>query len=397
MDDFQERIERLEAEHRNRFGEGERFVVNAPYRVSPLGAHVDHQHGAVTGMALTDSIVMVFRPNPDGEVRLHSFNFSDLKYFRLGEYARARDWSDYARGACMALARTHRLTAGIDAVLDGNLPIGGLSSSAAVGIAYLIALEHANGIEASSEDNIELDRIIENDFINLNNGILDQSVIILSQEEKLLHIDCRDGNFEHVSPGEGMHGYEVMVVYSGVARNLMDTDYNRRVGECEAAARELLSLAGRSAPKNARIRLRNVDPEEYDAHGHALEGNLRKRAEHFYSEVRRVREGVEAWKKGDLEKFGGLMKDSCASSTNNYECGCPPLISLAEIMNETPGVFGARFSGAGFRGCCLGFSDPSARDEIYGRVKREYIRRHPEYAREFQVRFCRPGNGAGLL
>ena len=140
-----ERIEKLKAEHRRLFnGNTEPRAVVAPFRICPLGAHVDHQHGTVTGMALENSVALVFTPSPDGRTRLKSLNFPDEIIFdAAAPQERARDWSDYARGAAAALARDTGITLGIDAVLEGNLPIGGLSSSAACGVAYLLAFEAA--------------------------------------------------------------------------------------------------------------------------------------------------------------------------------------------------------------------------------------------------------------
>lgn len=390
-----ERIDKLKAEHRRLFdGGAEPRAVVAPYRVCPLGAHVDHQHGTVTGMALENSVALVFSASADGRTRLKSLNFPDEKIFDVtAPQERARDWSDYARGAAAALARDTGIARGIDAVLEGDLPIGGLSSSAACGVAYLLALEAANNIDVSPEHNIELDRMIENDFIGLNNGILDQSVILLSQKHRLLHMDCRDARYEVVAPHPGIPPFDVLVVFSGVKKKLEDTDYNKRVSECEAAARRLLELAGRAAPEG-RVRLRHVKPHEFEEFGERLEPNQKKRAAHFFSECGRVAHGLEAWRGGDLAKLGALMRESGVSSIENYECGCRPIIDLMHIMNDTPGVHGARFSGAGFRGSCIGLSDPRRRDAISERITEKYKQRHPEFAGEFQIHFCRMGNGA---
>ncbi len=394
------RVQRLKGEHRRLFGdsESEQCVVIAPFRICPLGAHVDHQLGLVSGIAIENSIIMVFTPNPGGNINLFSANFPDSKSFPINaEHKRVFNWSDYARGAVMALSRKFALKTGIDAVLEGDIPIGGLSSSAAVGVAYLLALQSVNGIQSTNDENVELDRIIENDFIGLNNGILDQSVILLSERNRLLYLDCMQGTFETIEPGAEMPPYEVTVVFSGVTKKLMDTDYNNRVKECEAAAGRLMELSGAAWPAGETLKLGHVDYDVFENFKDSLEPVSRKRAEHFYSECRRVADGVEAWREGNIEKIGALMRESGESSIMNYECGCPPMITLAEIMNETPGIHGARFSGAGFRGCCIAFSDPARRAEISERISADYPARHPEFADSFSVNFCTPGDGAGVL
>jgi galactokinase len=110
-----------------------------------------------------------------------------------------------------------------------------------------------------------------------------------------------------------------------------------------------------------------------------------------------VREGVKAWKEGDIKKFGQLMFQSGESSIRNYECGCPELISIYEILRETPGIYGARFSGAGYRGCCIGLIDPSYKDTIKEKVTKEYLKKYPHLEGVFQVDFCKTDDGARIL
>jgi galactokinase len=135
---------------------------------------------------------------------------------------------------------------------------------------------------------------------------------------------------------------------------------------------------------------------DYQRFGASLSARLRRRAEHFFSECRRVQRGIHAWRSGDLEGFGALVRESGLSSVHNYECGCPPLISLMEILNESPGVYGARFSGGGFRGSCLAISEPGRRDAIRETVEQSYTARHPNFAGQLEIHFCRGGPGARL-
>jgi len=162
-------------------------VVRSPYRMCPLGAHVDHQLGQVTGLALDRALLLGFVPRSDGRVALASRQFDRSVEFSLADlpHKPAGDWGDYARGAAFALCRSQTLNTGIYGMVDGHDNVGGLSSSAAVGVAYLLALQHVNGLRWSAEGTIELDRIVENDYLGLQNGILDQSVILLGQGGRL--------------------------------------------------------------------------------------------------------------------------------------------------------------------------------------------------------------------
>jgi galactokinase len=294
----------------------------------------------------------------------------------------------------MALSRRHSLRRGVIALLDGHDNVEGLSSSAATGVAYLLALEAANGLALPPEENVELDRIVENDYVGLNNGILDQSVILMSRPGHLTHIDCLDGRCRLVPLGGGQE-VSVAVLFSGLRRPLAQTDYNRRVAECAEAAAFLLRAAGLQVP--ARPRLRAVPRDAHLEHAGRMPERLRRRAEHFFSEQERVRQGLRLWRAGDLDGFGRLMSESGRSSIENYECGNAYLRAAYEALRDSPGVFGARFSGAGFRGCCVGLARPECEGEIARSALSRYVAACPDMAGKAEVYFCRPGRAAQLL
>jgi galacturonokinase len=279
--------------------------------------------------------------------------------------------------------------------------VGGLSSSAAVGVGYLLALEAVNGLDVTAEENVALARAIENEYVGLNSGVLDQSMILLSQEGALLQLDCRTMERTYVRFGETSVQDSKLppvlgVAYSGVSQALVGTGYNQRVSECREAARLLLIAAGLTAPEGG-ARLRDVPPEAYDTHNHTLPENLAKRAAHYFTEQQRVRDGVVAWEKGDVPHFGTLVSESGRSSIHNYECGAPELISLYEALITAPGVYGARFSGAGFRGSCLALVDPAHFEAAGEHVRERYLRDFPQYAETFGFFRCAPGPAARLL
>jgi galactokinase len=361
-----------------------------------LGAHIDHQDGLVTGMTLNRAIILAFAPRSDRRVHIESMNFGGVVDFCLDEVPpRARgDWGNYARGAALALQQAHDLTTGIDGIVEGRMPIGGLSSSAAVGVAYLLALETANDLQIAPAENIELDRYIENTYLGLKNGILDPSIILLSDRDHLTYLDCQSVECQKfATPADNGH-FEVLVAYSGVAQSLTFTDYNVRVTECQQAARMMLDWAGLPVPTVPRLRM--VSEEIYGDLCGDLPAPLDRRARHFFTEVQRVRAGIEAWRAGDLEELGELINESGASSVFNYESGSPPLITLFELLRDCPGVYGARFSGGGFRGSCIGLVDPRYRDEIRERIDTHYPAAHPEVADAYSIHFCQLDGPARL-
>lgn len=397
MDRETHRIEDVQSQLRARLGgTGEVYCVRAPLRICPLGAHVDHQLGHVTGCTLDEAVLLAFIPRDDGRVRLWSLDFEGQVEFSLDAIPSAAkgDWGSYPRGCAWALRQAHGIRHGLDGLIAGPLPVGGLSSSAAVDVAYLLALEHANALSLSIAENVVLAQQVENDYIGLNNGILDQSIILGSRSGHLTYLDCLDRRFDHV-PTPANAQFDIVVAYSGLSQGLVGTGYNQRVSECLAAARELLELAG--LPADHSPTLRSVPPEAFEAFGPRLPEVLRKRAAHFFGEQARVRQGLEAWQVGDLATVGALMTASGRSSIELYECGSPHLITLYELLVAAPGVYGARFSGAGFRGSCLALAEPGARESLCALLAAEYPARHPDVADSYSLHFCQPSGPARML
>jgi len=376
-------------------------VVRAPLRICPLGAHIDHQLGIVTGMTIDRSVLLAFAPTDDGSIHLESLNFPTGVRFALDNvpaYEKG-EWSNYARGAVLALQQAHHLSRGLVGVIGGTMPIGGLSSSAAVTIAYLLALQAINDLSLDAYENVELCRFTENKYIGLNNGILDQSVILHSDHNHLTRIDCESVMVDRIATQldaqQLQERFGVLVVYSGVTRALVGTDYNSRVAQCSQAAIELLQYGGEKVPEN--VRLRHAAPELFDQYADRLDAPLMRRARHYFGEMARVRRGVDAWQQGDLSRFGALVNESGESSVKWYECGSPQLITLYEILRDTPGVYGTRFSGAGFRGNCIALIDPAQGESIAEAVHRRYPTTHPDVAGAYNIHLCYPDGNARLV
>ncbi|XP_060970167.1 galacturonokinase isoform X2 [Cannabis sativa] len=323
-------------------------VVASPYRICPLGAHIDHQGGTVSAMAINRGVLLGFIPSSDSQVVLRSGQFKGEVKFSVNEIVHPKhkievskndandsskqyeecDWGNYARGALYALQRKgNHISQGIIGYLRGSdgLDSSGLSSSAAVGVAYLLALESANNLKVPPEENIEYDRLIENEYLGLKNGILDQSAILLSSHGCLLCMNCK-----------------CFRIWRSGASSL----------KC--------STGGLSSTQ-----------------------------------------GLEAWATGSLEDFGKLITASGLSSIQNYECGSEPLIQLYKILVNAPGVFGARFSGAGFRGCCIALVNAEHADEAASFVRREYQKIQPELASQWKqdkaVLICEAGDSARVI
>jgi galacturonokinase len=373
-------------------------MIKSPLRICPLGAHVDHQHGLVTGMALDTSIDMIYTASKDRYIKVQSIDFPDEEYFDINNVPTYVPgfWGNYVRGAVLSLKRNFKLKYGFNGVISGKIPIGGLSSSAAVTTAYLMALCDVNGIKLSKTQLIEHSHWVETEFIGLKNGILDQASNILSENNHLMYMDCSSGEYKIIPKGNSMPDFEVVVVYSGITKALIGTDYNNRVDECKVSSWLLKELAFDKVDSLSNSKLRHVEPEIYETYKDQLPGRFRRRAEHFYTENERVLKGIKAWEQGDIETFGKLMFESGLSSVYNYECGCAELITIFNILRECPGVYGARFSGAGYRGCCIGIINSEYKEKIKDTIDEIYPKVHPAYKDVYKVYFCKTDDGARI-
>ena len=270
--------------YKSKFGAEDIRVVESPLRMCPLGAHVDHQGGLVTGMALDSSVVMVYGPANDGYVRIQSLDFPDEEYFHIDHVPDMLPgfWGNYPRGAVLSLKQDHVLRKGFNAVISGKLPIGGLSSSAAVTTAYLMALCDVNDLECTKTGLVRYSHWVETDYIGLKNGILDQSANILSKDNHLLVVDCKSGDYRLIKKPDKMKEFEIIVVYSGVSKALIGTDYNNRVDECKVAGWILQELGDCEVSSLNNVRLRDIPVELYEKYKDDVPGRFRRRLEHFY-------------------------------------------------------------------------------------------------------------------
>lgn len=373
-------------------------VEFCPYRICPIGAHVDHNLGKITGLALDKGIHLAYKPKQNGVVELCSLQFEKRAQWHIASTPNEKqnDWADYLRGVTIELAQRYPLHEGLSGVIEGTLPIGGLSSSAAVCISFLCALCKVNKLSISSKEAIDIALSAENKYVGVSCGKLDQSCEIYSKKDELLFLDTKDGSFELIPVNPAMKPYEIAIFFSGVERNLTDSKFNMRVDELKSAAYALKAYAGIDYGKFKNTYLRDVPKDVFQSFKSRLPDNWRRRAEHWYSEMDRVEEGAKAWREGDIEKYGKLCFESGYSSINNWETGSPELKSLYDIMTHTEGIYGGRFSGAGFKGCCMALIDPAYRESIFRNVREEYLKTFPELENNYLGVVCHSVDGIRL-
>ena len=374
------------------------YTAFTPYRICPLGAHSDHQLGKITGFAIDKGIHIAYGPKQNGIIEIQSVQFPKRAQWHVASTPKDKqdDWADHLRGATIALNARYPLRTGLCAVLDGELPIGGLSSSAAVIITFLSALCTMNGIKLSEQELVQISLEAENKYVGVSCGKLDQSCEVYAKKDNLLYMDMQDDSYELIPQHPDMKPYKIAIFFSGLERSLASSKFNMRVDECRSAAYALKAFAGLEYGKFNETNLRDVPREVYEQYKDKLPENWAKRAEHWYTEFDRVQKGAEAWRKGDIEEFGRLSFESGYSSIHNWETGSPELIKLYEIMTETKGIYGGRFSGAGFKGCCMALIDPAYEESICETVTREYLAAFPHLEGKYSVHICESADGVKL-
>ena len=373
-------------------------VSFCPYRICPIGAHSDHQYGKITGLAIDKGIHIAYRPKRSGIVEMRSLQFKHRAQWHVNSVPehKENDWADYLRGATMALSRRYPLQLGICGVIEGSLPIGGLSSSAAVIIAFLSALCKVNNIHLTEMEMILTALAAENEYVGVSCGKLDQSCEVFSKKDHLLYLDTKDDTYELIPTHPGMKPYKIAIFFSGIERTLAGSKFNMRVDECRSAAYALKAFSGMEYGKFNETFLRDVPYETYLQYKDKLPETWKRRAEHWYTEFHRVQKGAEAWRRGDLEAYGQLSFESGLSSIVNWETGSPELKALYEIMRRTDGIYGGRFSGAGFKGCCMALIDPGFEESVLQTVTREYLKEFPELEGRYSAHICHSADGVQL-
>ena len=389
---------RCEEQFKNIYGRDPNAVSFCPYRICPIGAHSDHNYGKITGFAIDKGIHIAYSPKMNGVIELSSLQFPKRAQWHISSTPDKKqgDWADYLRGATISLSREHKLTVGLCGVIEGTMPIGGLSSSAAVIISFLSALCRVNGIHLSPGEMIRTALYAETDYVGVSVGKLDQSCEVYCKKDQMLYLDTLDDSYQLIPASDNMKPWEIMIFFSGVERSLAGSKFNMRVDEAKSAAYALLAFSGMEYGKYSETVLRGVPVSVFEEYKDRLPETWRRRAEHWYTEYARVEKGVAAWMRGDIEAYGRLSFESGRSSIDNWETGSPELIRLYEIMTETDGIYGGRFSGAGFKGCCMALVDPAYEEEIAERVTREYLKTFPELEGKYSVHICKSADGVEL-
>ncbi|MBN2217882.1 MAG: galactokinase [Pirellulales bacterium] len=328
-----------------RFGRAPRWVVRAPGRVNLIGEHTDYNDGFVLPLAIDRAVWLALAPRGDRRVEVFSLDFDRPAAFDLDDPVKeGHDWDEYVKGTAWSLIQAGFRLAGWEGVAWGNVPVGaGLSSSAALELATARAFAAAGSLAWDPATMARLAQRAENHWVGVNCGIMDQLISAAGRAGCALLIDCRSLDCVPVAFPPGV---AVAVLDTSTRRGLVDSLYNERRQQCEAAARWFDVPA-----------LRDVDRATFDRRAGELDETTRRRARHVVTENARTLAAVDALRQGDAGAVGELLGESHRSLRDDFEVSSPALDAMVRHAAAHQACYGARMTGAGFGGCAVALID----------------------------------------
>ena len=347
------RIEQLTDIYREKFGHTPAHIARAPGRVNLLGEHVDYNDGFVLPAAIDRETYIAFSPTDAHASTLLALDFDQQVSFSSEEILRKGqpdstplpEWALYPAGVLWALQEENLMAPNMNAAYSSNVPQGsGLSSSASIEMAFMIAWQTLGGWDLAPMQRALLGQKAENNYVGVKCGIMDQFASACGVENKLLLLDCRSLEWQTIPLPENV---SIVIADTTVRRKLTTGEYNNRRSACEEAVR----LLSRELPGIKS--LRDVSLDDFNRLAASLPVEIEKRARHVVEEIERSKQAQALLEAGEIQSFGKLMNECHVSLRDLYEVSCPELNAMVDIAQSIQGCYGARLTGAGFGGCTV--------------------------------------------
>jgi galactokinase len=373
--------EKITAAFAAQFHEAPTYIVRAPGRVNLIGEHTDYNDGFVFPMAIDRAIWLALRPRTDQEVHITSLDYGDTAVFHLTDFHKENNhWIEYVKGVAWALQQAGHTLHGWEGVMSGDIPRGsGLSSSAGLELAAARAFTAVSHIPWQPAPMALLSQKAENQWVGVNCGIMDQMISAVGEAGRAILIDCRT---LETTAAPLPSGTAVVILDTATRRGLVDSAYNERRQQCEAAA----AFFGVPA-------LRDVSVAQFLEMENQLDELTRKRARHVVTENQRTLNAARAMQLDDAPLLGQLMHDSHISLRDDFQVSCPELDTMVRIAQSEESCYGARMTGAGFGGCAVALVNQAEAAEFAANVAAQY---EAETSLTPQIYICQPVDGAAL-
>ena len=349
----------IKEEFQQRFQKKPDHIFFSPGRVNLIGEHIDYNGGRVMPCAISLGTYLAVTKNTEKVLRFQCLNFPETAELHLqNSYTKSgKEWFNYPLGIVDQILGLGYSLSGLDMLFDGNLPIGaGLSSSASIEVLMAYALDRLFQLNIPKIDIALLSKKVENEFIGVNCGIMDQFAVTFGEKRKAILLDCDSLKYELLPFDTG--NYSLVIINTNKARSLADSKYNERFAQCGAA---LKALKKEVEANN----LCDIDLQTFQSTKHLLNDPvLEKRALHVISENARVKKAAEVLKQNELKEFGQLMYQSHRSLKDLYEVSGIELDTIVEFCQCYKDCIGARMTGAGFGGCAIALVNKEKMDDF---------------------------------
>ena len=380
--------DQLYQEFRRLYEKDAGYAYFSPGRVNLIGEHIDYNGGLVMPCAITFGTYLLVSPNSDNVLRFRSLNFDETLDIPVQRYSKTgQTWFNYPLGIIDYFLRNGHAMSGADLLFYGNIPISsGLSSSASIEVVTAFAFNELMDAGYSKLELVKLSQSVENNFIGVNCGIMDQFAVAFGEKNKALMLNCDTLDYEAVETN--LQDNILAIINTNKPRKLAESKYNERVQECRAA------LAALQQELDINY-LCDIDTATYNKYSYLIkEETIAKRARHVIEENDRVKLAAGALSNNQLDEFGRLMYASHRSLRDLYEVSGKELDTIVEYCKTDANVAGARMTGAGFGGCAIALVKEEAFDD-FSKAVTEYYQNKIGYAPAVYSSLI--GDGVGLL
>jgi galactokinase len=370
--------------------------------------HGDYNGTELFGVGTDRFIWFAYKPNGTDKVRLFSGNFPDdgVIEFKIGNVPKpkspdiANTWGRFPYGVDFIISRQgYKIKQGIDGVLYGNIPGGGISRSASLSLNLILSMFDANDIEIKEDQKIEivdLAQAVENDYIGSPCGKLDQTMILFAREAMGTHYNPKDRSIEYVPIGKGATDFRIVVLDTGTDRpGLEKSTYAIRRSECEQLV-TLLQKAGFKVSCLADVEDDTTYKKILDRFGKE-KPDLCDRLKYIYSAQKRFYEMLDAWKEGDIETVGRIFREDGIGLRDDYKISGPELETMCDIARTVPGVLGERMLGGGDKGASGALVRAEDIDALKQAVDTAYPRSRPDFADKYAMHVCKVVDGVAVF
>lgn len=342
----------------------------APGRINLIGEHTDYNGGHVFPLAITFGTYALAAKRKDQMMRFYSVNFEEKGVTEVSlqslDYKDSDGWVNYPKGMTKAFIEAgFKIESGYDVLFCGNIPNGaGLSSSASIELATGVLLEGLFDLQVDRIKMVKLGQKVENDYIGVNSGIMDQFAIGMGRAGAAIWLNCETLDYEY-APFE-LKNASIVIMNTNKRRELASSKYNERRSECEEALKRLQTKVNVE-------KLGELTPAQFEQYKAVIQdATLEKRAKHAVYENARTIEALHKLKEGDLQAVGTLMNESHRSLERDYEVTGIELDTLVYAALKQPGVIGSRMTGAGFGGCAIAIVENDCVDPFINEVGKRY-------------------------